>query len=223
MGPYAAPTTPKLRELGGVREFPRLARSIQKLRALPRGSANVIAFPGFGTNDLATAPLRSFLATLGHDSVGWGLGKNMAEVEKMLSRVIEVVEDRVQALSKPASIIGWSNGGIFAREVARDRPDLVNHVFTYGTPIVGGPRFTRSAAFYPTAELDRIAMVVQRRNAIPIQRPITAFFSRHDHIVDWRACIDSFSPDVENIEVQSTHASMGIDPDVWIAIARRLA
>ena len=60
------------------------------------------------------------------------------------------------------------------------------------------------------------------RNSIPIERPITAFYSRQDHVVDWRACIDTFSPDVENIEVRSTHAGMGIDRDVWDGIARRL-
>ena len=219
---FAAPTTSKLWELTAVREIPRLAASTSTLRSLPRGSENIVAIPGFSTTDLATAPLRAFLSQLGHDCVGWGLGKNMAQVEAMLGQFLERVAERVETTGKPATLIGWSNGGIFAREAARDRPDLVSHVFTYGTPIFGGPKFTRGARFYPSGEVERIAQVVERRNEIPIARPITAFYSRQDHVVDWRACIDTFSPDVENIEVRSTHAGMGIDRDVWDGIARRL-
>jgi len=163
------------------------------------------------------------LRTLGHDTAGWGFGVNRAEVEQMLGPVINMVEDRVESTGKPACLIGWSNGGVFAREVTRDRPDLVNQVFTYGTPVVGGPKFTRGAALYSTDEIERIVDLVDRRNTTPITRPVTAFYSRQDHIVDWRSCIDEFSPQVEHIEVRSTHAGMSIDPDVWKLIARRLA
>ena len=220
---FAAPTTSKMRELGGLREVPRLAANAPALVGLPRGSATVIAIPGYSTNDLATLPLRSALRALGHHTAGWGFGVNRAEVEDLLASVTAMVAAQVTATGKAANLIGWSNGGVFAREVARDRPDLVERVFTYGTPIFGGPKFTRGATMYPPEEVERISAVVDLRNEIPITRPITAFHSRRDHIVDWRACIDDFSPDCENIEVRSTHASMGIDPDIWKLIALRLA
>lgn len=220
---FAAPTQSKLNELAGLREIPRLLLRAPRLAGLPRGSQTVIAFPGYSTNDAFTLPLRSGLCALGHRTFGWGFGVNHAEVEKMLGDVIKMVERRVEQTNRTAALIGWSNGGVFAREVARDRPDLVNQVITYGTPIFGGPKYTRGAQFFDSDEIDRIAQVVERRNRIPIERPITAFYSKNDAIVDWRACIDDFSPTVENIEVSSTHASMGIDPDVWEAIARRLA
>ena len=148
---------------------------------------------------------------------------NHAEVEKMLDDVTTMVERRVDETGRSAALIGWSNGGVFAREVARDRPDLVSRVFTYGTPIFGGPKYTRGAGLWTNEEIERIERVVAERNLIPISRPITAFHSKNDAIVDWRACIDDFSPDVENLEVRSSHASMGIDPDIWETIARRLA
>ncbi len=220
---FAAPTTSKLRELTGLREIPRLALRTPWLLGLPRGSQTVVAFPGFSTNDLFTLPLRAGLRGLGHRPFGWGFGVNRAEVEDMLDPVTAMVERRVEQTGQPAALIGWSNGGVFAREVARDRPDLVTRVFTYGTPIFGGPKYTRGAQFYPADELDRIEHVVSERNEIPIERPITAFYSKNDSIVDWRACIDDFSPDVENIQVSSSHASMGIDPDIWEPIAHRLA
>ncbi len=221
---FAAPTGPKLaKEVFGLLQIPRAFLRGPLLARLPQGSQTVVAFPGFGTNDAATLPLRTALRALGHQPSGWGFGTNRGEVEEMLDDVIDLVEQRVEHTGQPAALVGWSNGGIFAREVARDRPDLVTQVFTFGTPIFGGPKYTRGAALYSRADIARIEALVNQRNEIPIRRPITALYSKNDAIVDWRACIDDFSPDVANIEVSSTHAGMVIDPDIWTAIALGLA
>lgn len=97
------------------------------------------------------------------------------------------------------ALVGWSMGGVLSRETARRRPDLVAQVITFGTPVLGGHAFA------------------------PIRVPITAMWSRRDGVVSPRACIDDFSPNVVNVEVSSTHLGMGIDPDVWLEVARRLA
>ena len=141
----------------------------------------------------------------------------------MLPKVIDMIERRVEQTGQPTTMIGWSNGGIFARETARDRPELVRRVITIGTPIVGGPRYTRGAGLFAPEELDRIESVVDERNLRPIEQPVTSIYSEADNIVDWRACIDTMSPRVENIAINSTHAGMVIDPDVWTIIAKRLA
>lgn len=219
---FAVPTQSRLRELYGVRELPRLALNAARLKRVPRGSETIVAIPGFSTNDASTLPIRTWLSALGHTTFGWGFGTNQAKVESMLGDVTEMIERRCDAAGSPVALIGWSNGGVFAREVARDRPELVSRVFTYGTPIVGGPKYTRGAVLYDSDEIERIAAVVEQRNAIPIRVPITAFYSRNDAIVDWKACIDRFSPNVRNIQVRSTHASMGIDPDIWEMVAREL-
>lgn len=221
---FAAPTGPKVvRELAGLVQVPRLALQAPNLLRLPKGDRTVIAFPGFSTNDLATLPLRSALRALGHQTFGWSFGVNMAKVEDMLGDVTEMVEQRVDQTGQPAALIGWSNGGVFAREVARDRPDLVEQVITFGTPIFGGPLYTRGAALYDADELGHIVSIVDERNTIPITRPITAIYSEADNIVDWRACLDTFSPLVDNIAVSSTHAGMMIDPDILSIIAHQLA
>ena len=221
---FVAPTGSKLLgEIAGVLQVPRLAFRTPQLLRLPRGDQTVMAFPGFGTGDAFTLPLRSALRALGHTPFGWGFGVNTGEVEEMLDSVTLSVEQRAEQTGARLALIGWSLGGIFAREVARDRPDLVTQVITYGTPIFGGPRFTRGAKVYGEDKVSQIEVVVNERNLIPIQRPITAFHTEADAIVDWRACIDTISPDVENIKVQSTHIGMGIDPDVWEIIGRRLA
>jgi len=221
---FAAPSGARIAtEVMGVLQFPRLALRTPKLIGLPRGNETVVIFPGYSTNDLAMLPLRSALRALGHRPFGWGFGTNRAEVEAMLDPVAQMVERRVEETGQPATLIGWSNGGIFARETARDRPELVTQVITFGTPVFGGPKYTRGAALYPADEVDRVAKIVDERNTIPIEQPITAIYSEADNIVDWKACIDTFSPNVENIEVSSTHAGMLIDPDIWTIIAERLA
>ena len=154
---------------------------------------------------------------------GWGLGRNRGDVEADLPAVRELSERVAADAGRPIVMIGWSLGGVFAREVARDRPESVSRVITYGTPVVGGPRYTRSASAYGEARVARIEERIEERETTPIERPITAFYSRSDGVVDWRACIDTTSPDVENVEVRSTHIGMTIDPDVWSAIAHLLA
>lgn len=212
-----------LRELRAVREIPRLLWRAPRALTLPRGSARVMVFPGYGTSDTATVPLRGFLGSLGHRTHGWGQGRNIGNVNGQIDAVRSEVERLVREDGGPLALIGWSLGGVFAREIARDNPDWVSHVFTLATPVVGGPRFTRSARDYDPDTLDEIEIQVDERNQTLIERPVTAFYTRLDGVVDWRACIDTVSPDVEHVEVRSTHAGITIDPDVWGGIARRLA
>ena len=221
---FSAPSGPKvIRELTGLVQIPRLILRAPKLAGLPRGDQTVIAFPGYSTNDAVTLPLRTALRILGHTPFGWGFGVNRAEVEGLLESVTTMVERRVEETGQPAALMGWSNGGIFAREVARDRPDLVGRVITFGTPIFGGPRYTRAANMWAPEEILRIETVVNERNLRPIEQPVTAIYSKSDNIVDWRACVDTMTPNAENIAINSTHAGMMIDPDVWTIVAERLA
>ena len=77
---------------------------------------------------------------------------------------------------------------------------------------------------YGQEECDRIAdKVVELDAASPIQVPISVIFSRRDGVVSWPACIDRSNPEVVHYEVQSTHLSMGIDPDVWGLVLERLS
>ena len=112
---------------------------------------------------------------------------------------------------------------MIAREVARERSELVSQVITFGTPVVGGPLYTSITGVYTMEERRLIAERIAERNQIPIEVPITALYSKRDGIVAWQACIDTFSPDVTMIEIRSTHVGMGIDPDVWQIVSERLA
>ncbi len=245
--PYADLEQPSRRglhkELRSVSELVRLASSGKRLlREGSRGNHElVVVYPGFGTGDSATALLRAYLTNRGFSTRGWRLGRNHGDVAKLLPKVIERLEYELRYHRLPeesgstevitdtsplkARLVGWSLGGYIAREVARDRPDLVEQVITFGTPVVGGPKYTVSAPTYRDRgdDVDAIAAEVDERNKRLLTVPVTAIFSKSDRVVDWRACIDHLNPDVEHVEIDGPHAGMPINPDVFDLVARSLA
>ncbi len=126
----------------------------------------------------------------------------------------------------PVSVIGWSLGGIFARELARERPELVRQVITLGSPFaLTDPRQSRADSTYRRhARTHAGGRVPTRRQvAQPIGVPSTALYSRRDGIVAWRACVEPETELHQNIEVRCAHLGFGADPATLWAVADRLA
>lgn len=207
-------------------EVPRLLWSVPDLASEPRGAGEpVVVFPGYGASDVSTVPLRAFLRLLGWSARGWGLGVNRGDVAELVPRVTRITERLADASGQPVRVVGWSLGGVLAREVARERPDAVARVITLGSPVVGGPKYTAVGRIYARRgyDLDAIEAAVEARNRIPIHAPITAVYSRNDRVVAWEACIDRHSADVEHVEVTTSHVGLGISAEVYRIVARRLA
>ncbi len=211
------------REASGVLELPRLALSAASLRNEPRGDGSrVIVVPGFGADDRSTWLLRQFLNQLGHDARGWGRGLNRGPVPDS----IEAIGELVEGLDEPVSLVGWSLGGTIAREVARDVPQRVRRVVTFGSPVIGGPKYTTVAGLASRQgwDLDEIEAAVEERKQTPLRVPVTAIYSRRDGVVAWQACIDpEGSGPIEHVEVEATHLGLGFSADVYRLVARRLA
>ncbi len=192
------------------------------LRRRSEVSETILLVPGLGATDNSLFPLRTFLRRAGHDARPIGLGRITDDVEGQYLRVAEVVEQTARSVGGRVVLIGWSIGGVLVREAARDHPDLVGRVFTFGTPVVGGPAYSQVARRYSREALERVKARVDERSDIALPMPITAIWSRFDGIVDPAACFDRKSVNVEHVEVRSTHMGMGVDPDVWEAISSRL-
>ena len=138
------------RARGGGRPAPRLLltepiRGLADLTALllaapalltaPRGDGHgVLVFPGLLAGDASTVPLRAFLRWLGYDVRGWALGRNQGPTEAVLAGLPRAVLDHSERTGRPVSLIGWSLGGIYAREMARRHPGRVRQVITLGSP-----------------------------------------------------------------------------------------
>jgi pimeloyl-ACP methyl ester carboxylesterase len=201
------------------------ARSL--LEDCPRAARpdGVIVFPGFGTGDWSTYFLRRFLIELGYDARGWGRGTNPGRVDSIVVELIRDASILARQTGGRIHLVGWSHGGILARQIARRRPDLVQQVITMGTPVIGGPKYTAVAERFEQmgTDLDALeARIEEEERASPLQVPVTAIFSRTDGIVSWQACQDAFTPEVEHVEVVSSHAGLGFHPEVWRRVAERL-
>lgn len=225
-----APSGPPARsrlagEIGAILEPARLALNAPRLAKGPRGNGRrAVLIPGWRAPEASMVPIGGYLRRLGHRPAPWGLGTNDADVEETRDRMVDRVPELVERNGGPINLVGWSLGGVIAREIARTLPESIHRVITYGTPVLGGPTHTVGAANAGAAECARITALQEHLDATdPISVPITALFTRHDGAVDWRACIDRSSLDVTMLEVRSTHVGLGIDPDVWVAVAEALA
>jgi hypothetical protein len=215
-----------IREVRVLLEFPRLLLRFPELARQPRGHGQpVLVLPGYGAGDGSTVLLKNYLRFLGYRVTGWHLGRNYGNVAELLPRLLK----RILSLSRKAQqeihIIGWSLGGFLAREIARERPDVVQRVITLGTPVVGGPKYTIVAHAFRRRgiDMDAIEAEIEARNRISLRTPVTAIYSRADAVVAWEACIDRATLNVEHIEVRTSHMGFGFCPEVYKIIAQRLA
>jgi esterase/lipase len=215
-----------LGEVRGLLEIPRLVTRAPRLSRQPRGEGEaVLVLPGYGAGDASTSILRTYLRLLGYRARGWGLGRNRGDVEALLPRVADRVDRISRSEGGPVALIGWSLGGVLAREAARECPRAVRQVITLGSPVVGGPKYTAVAEVYRRrgVDLDEIEARVAERNREPLQSPVTAIYSRSDGVVAWRACIDPYPNDVEHVEVETSHLGLGFSTEVYEIIARHLS
>jgi len=216
-----------LAEARGIFEFnASLLLSPILLRA-PRGDGHpVLALPGFLAGDLSMAPMRRYLRELGHDTYAWQMGRNTRGV----SRTRAALRDRLAAIhsvtTRKVSIVGWSLGGIFARDLALQAPEMVRSVITLGTPFANDVRATNATWLYEAMSGEAVEDNPELRTAIAGDLPVpaTSIYSRTDGIVNWRTCLSRASDTSENIEVHlASHIGLGVNPAALWAVADRLA
>jgi pimeloyl-ACP methyl ester carboxylesterase len=193
---------------------------------VPRGDGHpVLVVPGLLADDRSTRALRGFLNSHDYMACGWELGRNLGlrgNLERdMLSRIDELFERHG---GRRISLVGWSLGGLYARQLAKIVPEKVRCVISLGSPFAGSPRSTNAWRTYEMVTGTSIGdqdLPDRLAEAPPV--PTTSIFSRSDGIVAWRACLNSDGPQVENIEVHGSHCGLGHHPAVVYAIADRLA
>ncbi|MEM8984785.1 MAG: alpha/beta hydrolase [Pseudomonadota bacterium] len=184
----------------------------------------VMVIPGFMTDDGSTWPLRRYLTFLGYEALPWELGRNKGVPDKDAERLAERL-DGVRRSGEQITLIGWSLGGVVARETARLRPDAVREVITMGTPVEGGPKYTIAAKHYAEErgeDLEAFEQYVHSVNSKGISQPLTVIYSESDGIVGWRAALDRYNPQARHIRVHGSHLGLGTNPQVWLAIEKTL-
>ncbi|MGH8456723.1 MAG: esterase/lipase family protein [Stenotrophobium sp.] len=222
------PPSPLLLLLEGrvAAEFGGLLVSLPLLRRLPHGDGHgVMVIPGFGADDGSTAPLRRVLRSLGYDAHGWGQGRNLGMRSGMKDALATRLRELHERHGGKVSLIGWSLGGVFVREMARAQPELVRRVFTLGSPINGHPDANNMTPLFRWVNRGKPMKLdwdgFQRRR-VPPPVPCVAIHSRTDGIVDWHCSLEEPAANTENVEVFSSHLGLAVNPLVLRAIATRL-
>lgn len=193
------------------------------IASVPRGDGHpVLVIPGFFGNDLYMTELQHTIRDHGYTVYGWEAGMNMGpskskadQLEKHLQKIYEENGNR------PVSIVGYSLGGVYARELARRHPELVANVITLGAPFgqrdSGGnvdERVAHVQEYYGTQGTDP-------RIAPPV--PTTSLFSTNDWVAGWREALNTGGKQQENIRITGGHVAMPFSDNAAAIILDRLA
>jgi len=198
------------------------------LLTAPRGDGHgVLVLPGLLATDTSTLALRRFLRWLGYDVRGWDMGRNHGPTDTVLAGLPLALLDHAGRTGGPVSLVGWSLGGVYARELARQHPSRVRQVITLGSPFA----LTHSSQSHAHGPYQRLSLLhadgarlpSREQTARPIGVPSTSVYSRWDGIVSWQACLEPETDLHQNVEVRCSHLGFGVDLATLWLIADRLA
>jgi pimeloyl-ACP methyl ester carboxylesterase len=194
----------------------------------PKGDGHpVLVLPGLLASDISMAPMRRFLKHLGYHSHAWDLGRNTGGIYKMRAKVRERLRRIHHQAGRKVSLVGWSLGGIYARDLALHAPEMVRAVVSLGSPFTGDLSATNARRAYEMLSGERLQDVdVADLAALAgdLAVPTSSIYSKADGIVNWRTSVLRPSASAENIEVYlASHIGLPVNAAVLWAVADRLA
>jgi hypothetical protein len=211
-----------------VAEFGAMVGTAGLFLLAPRGDgSHVVVLPGFTASDSSTIALRRILERLGHRPVAWGLGRNIGPTREIIDGIDTLVRSLYDADGRSVQLVGWSLGGVFARNIAARRPEMVRRVITLGSPyrITGndssaaGWIYDLYAPFHDRAHEVRHGGIASK----PLAVPTTSIYSRSDGIVPWASCTEPETDKAENVAIHGSHNGLGHNPLAMYVVADRLA
>ena len=168
----------------------------------------VLVIPGIIAHDIQMEPMRRMLDRLGYTTYAWEMGFNLADLEE-----IDILEKKIVKLytetGRKVSVIGWSLGGIYARDLARRHPDKIRQIFTLGSPFRGITKPTRASWVVHVLKGDLedlidLEWIKELEN--PTKILTTSIYSKTDGVLPWLYCLDKVEDDLHrNREVPSSH------------------
>ncbi len=213
-------------------------RGDSMLSEVPKSHQNnwrpILLIPGFMAADASLYPLGARLRSQGHRVFYAGIWLNADCPAKTLERLCKRIRELSLQTGRKVAIIGHRLGGVYARELARMEPTLVEQVFLLGSPVkhaLGNTTpclrpFVAAMRFMHGRCMEDVSLPCKTcgldlPEAAP-DVPETCIYTKSDGVVEWHSCIDE-GPKVECVEVDSSHCGIPLNPDAWQAICARLS
>jgi hypothetical protein len=221
------PSLPLLEPFRAAMEF-----AFQQFAMPPKAATGdghpVIIFPGLGADGTSVSILRAHCQEQGYEAFDWGQGFNIGprgEIDAWLEGLADQISGQLEKYTKPATLIGWSLGGLYARELGKLLAPKLRQVITIATPFNGSAE--DNSAAWLSSVLSGSATSIDpawiERLRIPPPIRTTSIYSRSDGVVAWETCRhDKRTKLVEDIEVDGSHMGMGWNQEVFNVIADRL-
>lgn len=197
--------------------------------AKPGDGHPVILFPGLGSDGKSVATLRAYCNKLGYDAFDWGQGFNngpKGDFDEWLQALKSRIVDLLSGHTQPATLIGWSLGGFYARELAKLMGPQIREVITMGTPFNAEADHTNVGWLFRLLNGTALAYdpALSHRLRTPPSMRTTSIYSRSDGIVSWKTCCHLERSDlVHDIEIRGSHLGMSWNRNVLAVVADRLA
>jgi pimeloyl-ACP methyl ester carboxylesterase len=211
--------------LNGVNVWKTLRRSREK-------GAKVLLIPGFWTGDQSLYPLAWRLRAAGHRVFFAGIWLNNGCPRATVESLSDALRKLYESDHEPLVVIGHSLGGIFARELARRSPAMIERIILMGSAIRNPLASTNPfvLTWYVVSRpghregggcVDSLADLCGTHYLEPPGLPETIIYSKRDEVVNWTSCLES-GPEVESFEVNASHCLLPYNPEVVRIILKRL-
>ena len=183
----------------------------------------VLLLPGFGAHPLRMRRMEGAMIAAGHSVHPWGLGFNLGPTPDNFAFLLGRVAMLARLHGEPVALVGWSLGGLYAREIARRQPQTVSRVITLGSPFSGDRRSNNAWRAYqlitghpvdePPVECDFSAKP-------PV--PTIALWSPRDGVVAPRSACGWPGERDRAIALRCNHLAFASDPGAIAEVLKQL-
>ncbi len=214
-------------ELGFFTSFARGSLAQKRLARAYADKADgrpIMLVPGFLSKPAHMFVLRNVLTAAGHPVSDWGMGRNPGMSQDYLDGLVANLARAADRHGQKVTLIGWSLGGVYAREAAKRLPDAISAVLTLGTPFSGDPRANNAWQIYERVAghaVDAPPVEGDRSAKPPV--PTIALWSRRDGVIPPLAARGLDSERDQEFELPCGHMSLCSHPDSIATITRVLA
>lgn len=186
----------------------------------------VIVIPGFMGGDRSVKSLTRFLKKSGYQAKTWGMGINLGNLED-LDELSEKLEGVFAKTNQKISLVGWSLGGVYAREMAKKHPNKIRQVITLCSPFNGVDEPNNAEWIFSLLnkgkKIEDLDAEWLNQVGVPADVPTTAFYSKKDGVVAWQTCMEKKEDRIhQNIEIDSSHVGVIFNKGVLPIILDRL-